>query len=235
VFSDQRQSVNVGVFSFYSRDAAGGWNLQLNPNISWHPSSAVVVRLGPSYNVGRSTAQFIGAFPDSFAVATFDARYLFGELSQHQVDLTTRVSVTFSPTLSFQLYAQPFAFAADFVRFKALRAPRTFNFAVYGRDDGSTVTYDPATNRYTIDPDGAGPADSLQVDNPDFRVRSLQTNAVLRWEYRPGSTLFLVWTQRRFGAFSDPTFDAGHDLGRQLLRDPPTNVLLVKLNYWLSL
>jgi hypothetical protein len=73
------------------------------------------------------------------------------------------------------------------------------------------------------------------LDNPDFRVRSLQTNAVLRWEYRPGSTLFLVWTQRRSGAFSDPTFDAGHDLGRQLLRDPPTNVLLVKLNYWLSL
>ena len=235
VFSDQRKSVNVGVFSFYSRDAAGGWNLQVSPNISLHPSSAVVVRLGPSYNVGRSAAQFIGAFPDSLATGTFAARYLFGELSQHQVDLTTRVSVTFTPTLSFQLYAQPFAFAADYVRFKALRAPRTFEFAVYGRDDGSTVTFDPATNSYAIDPDGAGPADSLRLGNPDFRVRSLQTNAVLRWEYRPGSTLFLVWTQRRFGAFSDPTFDAGHDLGRHLLRDPPTNVLLVKLNYWLSL
>ena len=106
---------------------------------------------------------------------------------------------------------------------------------MYGRDDGSTVTFDPTTNRFAIDPDGAGPADSLRLDNPDFRVRSLRTNAVLRWEYRPGSTLFLVWTQRRFGAFSDPTFDARHDLGRHLLRDPPTNVLLVKLNYWLSL
>jgi hypothetical protein len=146
-----------------------------------------------------------------------------------------RLSVTFTPTLSFQLYAQPFAFAADFVRFKELRAARTFAFNVYGRDNGSTVSFDSSTNEYAIDPDGPGPAGVLQRSNPDFRVRSLQTNAVLRWEYRPGSTLYLVWTQSRSGAFSDPTFDAGQDLGRELFRDPPTNVLLVKLNYWLSL
>jgi hypothetical protein len=105
---------------------------------------------------------------------------------------------------------------------------------VYGRDDGSTLTYDSSTNQYTIDPDGAGPAAALRLDNPDFRLRTLQTNAVLRWEFRPGSTLYLVWTERRFGAFNDPTFDIGRDVGRGLLHDPPTNVLLIKMNYWLS-
>ncbi len=235
VFSDQRKPLNVGFFTFYNHDAAGGWNLQLSPSVAWHPSSAVVVRLGPSYSVGKSAAQFLGAVPDSTAATTFGARYSFGELSQHQVDLTARFSVTFTPTLSFQLYLQPFVFAADYGRFKELRAPRTFDFAVYGRDNGSTIAFDSASNGYTIDPDGAGPAATRTLANPDFRVRSLRSNAVLRWEYRPGSTLYLVWTQNRLGFFDDPTFRPGHDLGRGLLRDPPTNVLLVKFNYWLSL
>ncbi len=234
LFSDQRKSVNAGFFTFYSHDAAGGWNLQLNPNLSWHPSSAVVVRMGPSYSLGRSTAQFLEAITDTLS-ATFGVRYLFGQLSQHQIDLTMRLGVTFTPTLSFQLYVQPFVFTADYDRFKELRAPRTFDFNVFGRDNGSTIAYDSATNGYTIDPDGPGPASANAIANPDFRLRSFQSNAVLRWEYRPGSTLYLVWTQSRLGFFDDPTFQPGHDLGRGLLRDPPTNVLLVKFNYWLSL
>jgi len=235
VFSDGRKSINAGFFTFYNHDAAGGWNLQLNPNITWHPSSAVVVRMGPSYSVGRSAAQFLGSVSDSFAT-TFGARYLFGRLSQHQLDLTGRLSLTFTPTLSFQLYLQPFVFTADYDAFKELHAPRTFDFDVFGRDNNSTIVFDSTNNQYSIDPDGAGgPASTIIFGNPDFRLRSFQSNAVLRWEYRPGSTVYLVWTQSRFGFFDDPAVQFGHDLGRGLMRDPPTNVLLVKFNYWLSL
>ena len=148
---------------------------------------------------------------------------------------TRRSTWAFTPTLSFQLYLQPFVFAADYGRFKELSAPHTFDFAVSGEDNGSTFAFDSASNSYTIDPDGAGPATTWTLVNPDFRVRSLRSHAVLRWEYRPGSTLFVVWTQNRLGFFDNPTFQPGHDLGRGLLRDPPTNVLLVKVNYWLSL
>ena len=63
----------------------------------------------------------------------------------------------------------------------------------------------------------------------------MRVNVVFRWEYRPGSTLYVVWTQSRSGTFSDPTFDVGRDFGRELLRDRPTNVFLVKLNYWLNI
>ena len=150
--------------------------------------------------------------------------------------LTGRLSLTFTPTLSFQLYVQPFVFTADYDQFKELRAAHTFDFTVYGRDNGSTSQYDATSNSYLIDPDGGGgPADTIRLANPDFRIRSFQSNAVLRWEYRPGSTLFLVWTQSRFGFFDDPAVQFGHDQGRGLMRDPPTNVLLVKFNYWLSL
>jgi len=71
--------------------------------------------------------------------------------------------------------------------------------------------------------------------NPDSRVRSFRSNAVFRWEYRPGSTLFFVWSQSRLVDLLDPTLDLAHYLGHEMFLDPPTNVLLVKFNYWLSL
>src|SRR6266566_3976951 len=172
---------------------------------------------------------------DTAAGATYRARYVFGELSQRQLDLTTRLNLTFSPTLSFQLYAQPFTFAGRYTNFKELKTPRTFTFNVYGRDNGSTITYDPGTAAYTVHPAAVAPTDSFQFSNPDSRVRSFRSNAVLRWEYRPGSTLFFVWSQSRSVNLLDPTLDLGHYLGHEMFLDPPTNVLLVKFNYWLSL
>ena len=87
-----------------------------------------------------------------------------------------------------------------------------------------------------VEPDGAVPGDTLRFTDPDFRTRAVKVNAVLRWEYRPGSTLFIVWTQSRSGYVPyDAGFDLERDFRRELLRDRPTNVLLVKLNYWMSM
>jgi hypothetical protein len=84
-----------------------------------------------------------------------------------------------------------------------------------------------------VDPDGTGPAAAFSFGDPNFSNRSLRGTAVLRWEYRPGSTMFFVWTQQRAGsaAFGD------HDLRRDtkaLLGDRPDNVFLVKATYWLG-
>jgi hypothetical protein len=84
-----------------------------------------------------------------------------------------------------------------------------------------------------VDPDGTGPAASFTFGDPDFTFRSLIGNAVLRWEYRPGSTVFFVWTQSRSG--SDPTgnFDFGAERSA-IFRDRPTNIFQVKVNYWIG-
>ncbi len=143
------------------------------------------------------------------------------------------MNATFLPVLSFELYAQPFAFAGDYGGFKELQARRTYAFNVYGRDNGSTITRDGTT--YTVDPDGTGPAAPFTFSDPGFRTRSLKVNAVLRWEYRPGSTIHVAWTQSRSGYFTgDGSFDLGRDLGRDLFVDRPANVLLVKVTYWIS-
>src|SRR5439155_14170353 len=113
-------------------------------------------------------------------------------------------------------------------------ARKTFAYNPNGRDNGSTIARSGTT--YTIDPDGPGQAPAFALDNRDFRTRSLSVKAVWRWEYRPGSTVFLDWMHSRSGYFPyDASFDVGRDLGRELLHDRPTNVLLVKFNYWLSL
>src|SRR3989442_85480 len=234
VFSDLRRPVSFDASVSYSWNDADGWTLDLTPSVQVRPSGAVSFSLGPEYVVGRDAAQYVTQVSDPTATATLGARYVFAELAQHSVNVALRLNVTFSPILSFQLYAQPFVFAGAYTQVTELRARRTYTFNCFGQDNGATIAYDGAANAYTVDPDGAGPAAPFSFDNPDFRTRSLRSNAVLRWEYRPGSTLFVVWTQSRHGDFGDPSFDLTRDLGRELLRDRPTNVLLVKLNYWLS-
>jgi hypothetical protein len=235
VGTDDRRPVSVTATTSSSVNEAGGWRWFVAPSVQLRPSSAVSFGLGPTYFAARDAAQYVAQVSDRNAIATLGARYVFAVLAQHSLDLTLRTNVTFTPTLSFQLYTQPFTFAGAYRTLKELAAPRTYTFQVYGRDRGSSISYDPGTRVYTIHPDAAFPTDSFQVANPDFRDRSLRANAVLRWEYRPGSTLFVVWTQSRFTDLADPEFDAGHYLGHEMFRDRPTNVLLVKVNYWLSL
>ena len=101
-----------------------------------------------------------------------------------------------------------------------------------------------ADGAYTVDPDGAGPANSFTVSDRDFSYRSLLGNAVLRWEWSPGSTLFLVWQQRRIDSVTghgsggtEPwvgRFDLGRD-ARDMFGAPADDVLMIKVNYWLGL
>jgi uncharacterized protein DUF5916 len=235
VGTDNRRPVSLTATVSYTTNEAGGWRLSASPAVEWRPSGAISLSLGPDYLAGRDAAQYVTQVSDTNATMTFGARYVFARLVQHSLDAALRVNLTFSPTLSFQLYAQPFVFTGDYQVFEELRAPRTYSFNVYGRDNGSTIRYDPAAQQYTVHPDAAFPNDSLQFGNPTFRDRSLRSNAVLRWEYRPGSTLFVVWTQSRFAEVVDPEFAPAHYLGHEMFRDRPTNVLLVKVNYWLSL
>ncbi|HEX4573940.1 MAG TPA: DUF5916 domain-containing protein, partial [Gemmatimonadales bacterium] len=232
--TDTRRAVSGNVGLSYATSEAGGWTLSLFPAAELRPSAAVTLSLGPTYFAGRDAAQYVTRVTDTTATATYGARYVFARLVQHSLDAALRVNVTFSPMLSFQLYAQPFTFAGEYQAFEELRAPRTYTFNVYGRDNGSSISYDPVAQQYTVHPTGS-PTNSFQFSNPNFRDRSLRSNAVLRWEYRPGSTLFVVWTQSRFAEVTDPTFAPMHYLGHEVFGDRPTNVLLVKVNYWLSL
>jgi hypothetical protein len=164
-------------------------------------------------------------------------RYLFADLEQRTVGFDTRLNVTMSPGLTLELYAQPFISSVHHSRFKEFVAPRSIQKRVYGEDFGTATASTNASGQvtgYTLDPDGAGAEPAFTIANPDFNLRSLRGNMVLRWEYRPGSTLFLVWTRQ--GSDFSP-FVSDFSLGRDtdaMFGAPTDNVFLVKMTYWLN-
>jgi hypothetical protein len=217
-------------------------------DFTWRPATTVSLSLAPSWFRGITRQQPLMNLADTLNPAMYGRRYVFGEILQQSVDATLRVNVTFSPTLSVQLYTQPFVFAGGYRRFKELTRPGTTDYLVYGEAPGSTrvdgcgldaqgaLTPCAAGQRATLhqlDPDGPGPRAAALLADPDFTSRSLRGNAVLRWEYRPGSTLFLVWTTSCSAFVSEATFRPGRDM-EHLCAGPSDNVFAVKLNWWLS-
>ena len=145
--------------------------------------------------------------------------------------MDTRVEWTFTPVVSLQVYAQPFVSAGRYSGFKEFRTPGTYDFDVYGLNRGTIARS--ASGVYTVDPDGAGAAPAFAFGDPNFNVRNLRGNAVLRWEYRPGSALFVVWQQQRSGFEPIGDFDTTRDVGA-IFRTVPTNVFLIKATYWIG-
>ncbi|HKJ93859.1 MAG TPA: DUF5916 domain-containing protein, partial [Longimicrobiales bacterium] len=205
-------------------------SLMLAPGIALKPAANVFIQLSPTYASDEDDAQYVTDVNDPTATSFFGTRYVFAFIRTKTVSLDTRVNWTFTPNLTLQLYAQPFVASGHYSSFREFAAPRTLDKLVYGRDAG-TITYDDATAAYTVDPDGAGPAAPFTFDNPDFTTTSLRGTAVLRWEYRPGSTLYFVWTQQRAGDDPSGRFDLANARSA-LFSARPTNVFQIKATYW---
>jgi hypothetical protein len=202
-------------------------------SIKVRPASNITLSVGPSLSHDETAAQYVRAVPDPTATAFYGQRYVFADLTQNSVAMDTRFNVTFSPTLTLELFMQPLIASGAYSRFKEFAAPRALRKLVYGMDVGTVDSI--VAGQYFIDPDGpGGPAAQFAVRDPSFTLRSLRGNAVLRWEYRPGSTLFLVWTRSGASFLSRGTIDFGHDAGA-LFRGPSENIFLLKVNYWLGL
>ena len=236
ITSDSRRGVVVNVNPRYQRNSEGGFQSAVNTTVRWKPASNVSLSLGPSYNFTRGIQQYVTTVDDATNTAFAGERYVFSSLVQKTLSMDTRLAVTFTPNSSLELYAQPFIATGNYSDFKEFDAPRQLRKSIYGRDRGtiSATTASGLITSYTVDPDGTGPAASFSFDNPSFDARSLIGNVVYRWEYRPGSTLYLVWTQSRSDQLSDVgTLDFTRDR-RALFSTHPDNIFLVKLNFWLG-
>ena len=207
------------------------------PELLVKPSARLSVDFAPNLARGSTAQQYVTTIADSAATSFYGHRAVFATIQQTTLSFDTRVSMTFTPTLTLETYVQPFVASGAYSHFNEYAAPRTAQLVVYGRDAGSTIApvrgADGAPATYTVDPDGTGPAASFTISNPDFTVRSLIGNAVLRWEYRPGSTLYLVWTHDRERDDALGRFAFARDL-RELLASPPTNTVQLKVTYWLG-
>ena len=241
--SDSRKTLSARTRYEGSSDAAGSWRHSGSIDFTYRSGEKLELRLGPSLTRSYTQAQYVTSTSDPLATSTFGERYVFAPLDQTTVALETRMNVTFSPTLTLQVYAQPLISSGDYGDLAEFRAPGRYSFSTYGEDIGTSVRQ--ADGDFLIDPDGPGAAPEFTVSDRSFNFRSFLGNAVLRWEWSPGSTLFLVWQQSRAarvrasefdetGALDVGLFDLGYDT-QELFGLPSDDIFLIKVNYWLNL
>jgi len=245
--SDARQPVVLNAF-VYASVGVDEPSQEISPHIMalFKPVSNVSFSFGPSLDLNRTNQQYDTAVAAPGYNRFYGTRYVFANLDQVTLSLDTRVAVAFTPTLTLDVYAQPFFGSGHYYAFKQFDAPRQLHKSVYGVDVGSIGQQNDGS--YCIDPNGSPTATTpvcggvgatsgaFLISNPDFNTRSLRGNAVLRWEYRPGSTVYFVWQQAR----SDDTLygNVGNfALGRDheyLFRAPADNIFLIKLDWWVG-
>ncbi len=162
-----------------------------------------------------------------------EARYIFGTIDQKVLSMSIRVNFNITPDLTIQYWGQPFTASGEYTDFKMISDPKADEFAdryhIYTSQQISLVD-----NSYEIDENVDGNVD-YTFDNPDFTVDEWLSNLVVRWEFLPGSTAYLVWSQTRNAYSEDGSFNLGDNLNDLFTGDKPTNVFLLKFSYRIGL
>lgn len=230
IWTDSRKPVVGSIYGdfFDSTRGSRSWSSKLTLKIK--PSSNVSISLGPGYSYDHLVAQWVDNVEDALMTDTYGSRHLFATLKQKTIYAEIRLNWTFTPRISLQVYLQPFIANGVYTGLKELDRPESFDFNIFGEDNQSTIDYDPDAREYLIDPDGPGPAPVFSVADPDFNFKSLRGTAVLRWEFRPGSVLYLVWTQDRSDTANPGEFRFARDVG-DMFSASGTNVFMLKFTY----
>ncbi len=199
-------------------------------SIQWRPSDAISLSLSPSFRRSEREMQYIST--EGFGA---DDRFVFGTIEQETTNLTLRLDYSITPDLTVQLYASPFVSTGRYREHKRITVPRAAaysdRFAVFSAEQ---LTFDSGGDLFRIDENRDGVVD-YSFDNPDFDVREFNSNLVIRWEYQPGSSIFLVWSQLRDESIRDHAGLGFTDQLNRLFSAPAQDVVLLKVSKWLSL
>lgn len=225
--SDSRKPVVLQSNFSYEWSKGNSSSLMANFSLRWKARTNLSLSVGPLLGWEVNETQWVKRVSDPLMTETFGVRYIFGRIDQKIIATEIRANWIFTPRLSLQAYFQPFIAVGKYDRFKQLNRPRVYDYLVYGEGDSTIVAQG---GQYLIDPDGSGPAPSFSLSNPDFNYKSMRGTVVLRWEYRPGSLLYLVWTQNRADYSYPGQLSLWRDLGN-LFTAPGDNIFLVKFSY----
>lgn len=224
--SDQRRKIrfNVGCFNAWGdhdiRKETEFWS-----GIVYQPTSALSISIIPSYSTSKRELQYMDTLE-------FDGeeRYLFGRIDQKTMAMTIRLNFSITPDLSIQFYGQPFISSGKYTQLKRITQARASavsdRYHLFKDDE---IKYDTSENWYYIDENSDGNID-YDFENPDFNFLQFRSNLVIRWEYTPGSTLYLVWSQNRTDIDSGGKFSFSHEM-RNLFQIYPTDIFLIKFTY----
>jgi hypothetical protein len=195
--------------------------------VSIRPGPRWQLSIDPSYSRWTDPRQYVGTGGGG-RQETFGRRYIFAAIDRYELRTQLRLNYLFAPDLSLEVYAEPYAASGRYHDYGELAAPRSRDLRFYGREAGTALMR--TENGYRVT-DGEA---SFNLPFSDFNVRSFRSNAVLRWEWRPGSTLFAVWQQDREG-FRPDGRPVGPGAFPGALGSPGDNFLALKMTYWIPL
>ena len=201
---DDRKPVFLGYNGFLFTDHNGSTQVEANPKVTWRPRNALRFEAGIRFRRNNDDSQWVENVDDIEG----GTHYVFGRLHQRTLAMTLRANYTMTANLSFQSYAEPYVSAGRYENYKELADGRAADYA----DRFRPFAYG---------------------SNADFNYRSFRTTNVLRWEFKPGSTLFAVWQQGREEDKDYGSFRFGRDFGG-VFSAPAKNVFLVKFAYWFN-
>jgi hypothetical protein len=229
--TDRRNRLSFRPGLEYENGQKGGYKWETEMEINFRPSPSWEIEISPNFQWRQDSAQYVTRTDALSYTPTFGRRYIFSDLKRRSVSLETRLNVAFTPNLTLQLFAQPLLSSGDYLNYKQLLQPKSFDFDLL--DEGTRSFIDPADGNRHLDFDGDGMSD-VSFSDRDFNIRSLRMNMVMRWEYRPGSRVFFVWQQRRREREDTGSFSLARDLGN-LFGGDAENIFIVKFNYWFGI
>ena len=228
LFFEFDASMNRGFCDYYRTNG-------IDFGIVYKPVNSVSVTLMPGYSYGHDDLQYIDLLYN-YSVPSSDGqeRYVLARLDKKIFSLSARVNISVTPDFSIQFWGQPFLFSGKYSRYKYVTDPRANDYDARFREYAANEIsrYYSETDEdfyYSIDENSDGTED-YNFQEPDFRFMQFRSNLVARWEYKPGSVLYLVWSQGRTGYEEDHRFNI-HENMKELFDTHPQDIFLIKLSY----
>jgi len=223
--TDLRKSFYASLRGSLSYSDNTSLSYSISSTFSLRPSGRISISLSPSYRDSYRFLQYV-----SKNTSSIGTHYILSRLDQTTVSLTMRLNYTITPYLSLQFYGKPYISAGKYSEFKEVIQPKAKNYNdrwhIYQEDELFLEDY-----YYHVTP--VGTQEEFTFFNPDFNFRQFRLNLVLRWEYLPGSILFLVWSNGMNDYIYDGSLSLNRDL-RGLFNAPQTNIFMIKLSYWFN-
>jgi hypothetical protein len=215
---------NFGIFESMGKDNSFSY-LEFDSGITYQPINSLTISLNPNYSINKNKTQYV-----SQVLSGTDPRYITADIDQKTLSATIRLDYSINPNLTVQYYGQPFISKANYTSFNKVTNP----IAKYYGDrislfNANQISFDTVNDYYSIDEDIDGTVD-YTISNPDFSFVQFRSNLVVRWEYIPGSEIFLVWSQGITGN-GNARDDLFTSLDTQILGSRPENIFLIKATY----
>lgn len=224
--TDARKKLRFQAGVFFAQGKNNSFSYkELDPSITYQPTNSLSITLNPNFNVNQSKTQYVTQSPFEGGM-----RYITAHMDQQTVSASLRLNYNINPNFTIQYYGQPFASTGKYSKFNYVTNPRASYYedrtVSYGANQ---ISFDSNTNLYSVDENQNGTTDYSFL-NPDFSFVQFRSNLVLRWEYIPGSEIYLVWSQGTNGSGS-PVEDLFVNMDTQIFGKQPQNTFILKATY----